>query len=179
MKNQMTILETKRLRLKHLEASDVSVLIDLWTDPVVTEYLSGPRDRDKLIPFFEEELKDPFAETFNTWPLIEKQTGKVIGYCGLLDKEVAGTQEIEVIYIIGASAWGNGYATEIGSALVRYAHEEMGIKRLIALIEPENEASERVAAKIGMSFEKEVVRLGGGVRKVYSIDVDSGKASGK
>jgi len=174
MKNQMTILETERLRLKWLEASDIPILIDLWTDPDVTEYLGGPRDRDKLVAIFKEELKGPFAERFDLWPLVDKHTGTVIGDCGLLEKEVEGTREIEVIYVLGKSAWGKGFATEIGGALVRYAYEEMGIGRLIALIEPENQDSERVAVKMGMGFEKEVVRPGGAVRKVYAINMDDG-----
>ena len=54
----------------------------------------------------------------------------------------------------------------------------MKIKRLIALIEPENEASEMVARKIGMIFEKEVVRQGGVKRKVYVIEAeDQGSAA--
>jgi RimJ/RimL family protein N-acetyltransferase len=46
----------------------------------------------------------------------------------------------------------------------------MGLCRLIALIEPENRASERVAVKIGMRLEKEVVRPGGALRKVYAVE---------
>jgi ribosomal-protein-alanine N-acetyltransferase len=58
----------------------------------------------------------------------------------------------------------------MGRALKRYAFEHMGIERLIALIKPENGASERVALKVGMRLEKEVVRPGGAVRKVYAVE---------
>jgi RimJ/RimL family protein N-acetyltransferase len=44
------------------------------------------------------------------------------------------------------------------------------LKRVVALIEPENRASERVAVKIGMSLEREVVRPGGERRKLYVIE---------
>jgi RimJ/RimL family protein N-acetyltransferase len=44
---------------------------------------------------------------------------------------------------------------------------------VIALIEPENKASERVALKIGMKFEKEVIRPGGAKRKVYVIEAEN------
>ena len=73
-------------------------------------------------------------------------------------------------YILALSAWGKGFATEIGQALTHYVFERMGIERLIALIEPENEASERAALKIGMRFDKEVVRPGGAIRKLYVIE---------
>ena len=60
---------------------------------------------------------------------------------------------------------------------MHYAFERMGIERLIALIEPENEVSERVALKIGMRFDKEVVRPGGAIRKLYVIESKDEKAA--
>ena len=170
MNKQMTILQTERLHLKRLEHTDVSDLIELWCDPDVTKYLGGPRDRTKIKTIFEEDVKDPFAEQYDLWTVEEKQSKEVVGDCGLLEKEVDGKNEVEVIYIFKSSAWGKGYATEIGQALIRYAFEKMELERVIALIEPENEASERVALKIGMSFEKEVVRPGGAKRKIYVIE---------
>jgi ribosomal-protein-alanine N-acetyltransferase len=129
--------------------------------------MGGPRDREKLQTIFEKDVKDPFVEEFDLWPVVEKQTQEVIGHCGLLDKEIEGKEEIEVNYIFKSTAWGKGYASEIGRALIEYAFEEKKLKRLIALIEPDNEPSEHVAIKIGMRFEKEVIRSGGAKRKVY------------
>ena len=164
------ILETERLRLKYLQAADVPALLDLWTDPAVTEHLGGPRERAKLAPLFEEDVQAPFAEEYNLWPVVEKSSGEVIGHCGLLEKEVEGQAEIEVNYIFASSAWGKGYATEIGKALVGYGLEEKALPRLIALIKPENASSAVVAEKIGLQFEKEVIRPGGHKRLVYAIE---------
>jgi len=170
VESSLIILETKRLILRYQQASDVVFLVDLWADPQVTRYMGGPRDRDWLQSEFEETAQDPYAERYDLWPVIEKETGQVVGNCGLLDKEVEGRTEIELIYVLASSAWGKGYATEMGQALKRYAFEELGIGRLIALIEPENTSSERVAVKIGMRVEKEVIRPGGEVRKVYAVE---------
>jgi len=169
MSSNMTILTTERLHLKRLQPIDVTQLIDLWCDPEATRFMGGPRDRVKLEASFAEDVKEPFAERFDLWPVEEKSSGNIIGHCGLLDKEVAGKKEIELIYVFCKDAWGKGYALEIGQALIRYAFEEMNIERLIALIEPENAASERVAVKIGMHFENEVIRPGGHKRKVYVL----------
>ena len=51
------------------------------------------------------------------------------------------------------------------------------MERLIALIEPGNVASERVAVGIGMRFEKEVIRPGGALRKSYAIEKDERAAA--
>jgi ribosomal-protein-alanine N-acetyltransferase len=163
------ILESERLILRYQQASDVAFLVDLWTDPEVTRYMGGPRDREGLRSELEEIAQDPRAERYDLWPVIEKETGQAVGYCGLLEKEVEGRPEIELIYVLAPPAWGKGYATEMGQALKRYAFEEMGIGRLIALIEPENAASERVALKLGMRLEQAILRPGG-ARQVYAVE---------
>ncbi|MCH7610550.1 MAG: GNAT family N-acetyltransferase [Chloroflexi bacterium] len=163
--------------LRFQQASDVEFLVDLWSNPEVTRYMGGSRDQDTLRSGFEETAKDPYAERFVLWPLIDKDSGKPVGHCGLLDKQVEGKTEIELVYVLAPTAWGRGYATEIGIALKRYAFGEMSIRRLIALTEPRNTASEKVAVKIGMRLEKEVTRPGGGIRKMYVIESKDGRAA--
>jgi ribosomal-protein-alanine N-acetyltransferase len=173
MINEKTILITDRLCLRRIQASDISTLLDLWSDPDVTKHLGGPRDREKIKPLFEEDVENPFAHEYDLWPVEEIQTNEVIGYCGLLEKEVDGENEIEINYIFNPSAWGKGYAQEIGKGIVEYAFRVKKLERLIALIKPENKASEFVAKKIGMKYEKEVVRPGGEKRKVYVIEAEN------
>jgi [ribosomal protein S5]-alanine N-acetyltransferase len=165
-----TILETERLILRRQRAEDIEALVGLWSDAEVTRYLGGPREQDWLRKEFEAVGRNPEAEPFDLWPVIEKETGVLVGHSGLLEKEVAGKSEIELSYFFAATAWGQGYATEIGRALIQYAFDELDIVRLIALIEPDNAASERVACKIGMHFDREVERPGGALRKVYLIE---------
>ena len=178
IRDSLLILETPRLILRRQQASDVTPLVDLWADPDVTRYLGGPRDRDWLRGVFEETAEAPFAEQYDLWPVVEKATGKVVGHCGLLEKEVEGKTEIELTYVFARSAWGKGYATEIGRALRDYAFEALGIGRLIALIEPENVASERVARKVGMRFDRQVERPGGALRKVYVVEAANVRVEG-
>ena len=170
LENSDMILETERLYLRRQRASDTAALIDLWVDPQVTLFLGGQRDREWLREVFEETARDPLAEKYDLWPVIEKATGQVIGHCGLLDKEVEGRTEIELNYILSPSVWGKGYATEIGQAIICYAFEKLELKRLIALIEPENEPSKRVALRLGMQRGSEIIRPGGALREVYVIE---------
>ncbi len=166
----MAILETERLILRRQRLEDIDSLVDLWSDAEVTRYLGGPREQDWLRTEFEAVGRNPEAEPFDLWSVIENGTGVLVGHSGLLEKVVAGNPEIELIYIIAASAWGKGYATEIGKAIIQYAFDKMEIERLIALIEPENSPSERVAHKVGMRFDREVERPGGAVRRMYIIE---------
>jgi [ribosomal protein S5]-alanine N-acetyltransferase len=172
---QGTILETARLVLRRQRVDDVAFLVDLWSDADVTRHLGGPRDRERLRAAFAATAKDPEAERFDLWPVVAKATGRLVGHCGLLDKLVEGRDEIELVYVIAASEWKKGYATEIGRALCDHALRDVGLPRVIALIEPGNEASERTATAIGMRFQREVVRPGGERRRLYALGGDASR----
>lgn len=163
------ILETKRLLLRHPIEADIDPLVALWCDPEVTRHLGGPRDQLALRESLEQASQSPFPEEYDLWATVERKGGKVVGHCGLLDKEVEGKTEIELVYVIAHEYWGKGYATEIAEALKNYAFDELEVDRLIALIEPENKASEKVAIKVGMTYKNMVTRQSGQLRKLYVV----------
>jgi len=70
---------------------------------------------------------------------------------------VNGQPEIEIGYRLAKSAWGQGYATEAARSVRDFAFLTLGMKRLIAMIDPSNVASIRVAEKIGMRYERDVM----------------------
>jgi RimJ/RimL family protein N-acetyltransferase len=82
-----------------------------------------------------------------------KNTGDLIGRCGPMLTEVEGVSEIELGYSLIRSCWGHGYATEAARAALDYCIHVLGHRRVIALIEPGNSASFKVAEKIGMRRE--------------------------
>jgi RimJ/RimL family protein N-acetyltransferase len=132
--------------------------------------MGGPRDFAEMRKLFEEDARSGEASEIDLWPVIEKRSGQVIGHCGLVEKKVDDRAESELVYVFHTSVWGEGYATEAASAVKEYAFERLGLKRIIALIAPENTASERVAKKVGMRFEKETRRSGGKVLQVYASE---------
>jgi [ribosomal protein S5]-alanine N-acetyltransferase len=166
----MDPIETPRLILRPLTAADAEPLARLWTDPQVTAFMGGPRDYAQMLVNVAEDAAVNPAPQFDLWPVVEKASGQVIGHCGLLDKEVDGRDEVELVYVFAVSAWGKGYATEAALALRGYAFGALGLTRLISLIEPENAASAHVAEKAGLRLEKEVLRPSGRMMQVYAID---------
>lgn len=166
------LLQTARLLLRSMQPADIPALVALWSDPEVTRYVGGPREPARLAESFEEDLRNPPA-AYDLWPVCEQATGRLVGHCGLLDKEVDGRAEIELVYVLARPAWGRGYATEIAQALKSYALEQMGLRRLIALIEPGNAGSERVAEKAGMHFEREVMRPGGKLMRLFVLNEEA------
>lgn len=170
MSNEPDIILTgPRLLLRRHRPDDVDALVALWTDPDVTLHMGGPRDAARVRKSLEDAARHPERDTYDLWPVVERTSGQVIGHCGLLDKEVDGAGEIELVYVIARAYWGRGYATEIARGTARHAFTSLGLERLIALITPENAASERVAVKVGMRYDHDTVRPGGNVRRVYAM----------
>jgi RimJ/RimL family protein N-acetyltransferase len=170
------IVETARLIVRPLDAGDVEGLAALWCDPAATAYLGGPRTFDAVRRTLREDLAQPEPPPFDLWPAIEKASGRVVGHCGLLDKEIAGRVEIELVYVIAPAAWRQGFATEAGRAIRDHAVTALGCQRLVALIHPENAASERIAAKLGFRCDGDVRRPHGAVR-LYAFTAANGPES--
>lgn len=165
-------IETERLLIRRAQPGDVEALVALWTDPQATRYMGGPREREALLRSFAEDLDQAEILRFDLWPVVERASGQVIGHCGLLEKEVDGLPEIELVYVITPAAWGKGYASEAAAALRDYAFRMLHSQRLIALIDAENAASERVALKVGFHFKKETARPGGKRMRVYACQAE-------
>ena len=151
------ILETQRLFLRHQIIEDLDDLWALYCDPEITRYIpDAPRSREEAKEELEWHMNGhPRFPELGLWATIHKETGRFIGRCGLLPWEIDGQQEVEVAYTITREYWGQGLATEAAQAILHYGFEKLERSRLICLIEPENEASKRVAEKIGMNFENE------------------------
>ena len=152
------VLETPRLLLRRQVPEDLDDLWALYCDPEITKYIpDAPRTREEA----REELEwhrngHPRNPDLGLWATIHKETGIFIGRCGLLPWTIEGQQEVEVAYTIARAYWGQGLATEAAQAILQYGFEKLKLARLVSLIEPENVASQKVAEKIGMAFEKRV-----------------------
>ena len=158
------IVETERLLVRPIAPDDVEPLAAIWCDPQATRYMGGPRQFEAVCRALREDLPPAPPPRFNLWPTIEKASGRIIADCGLLPKEVAGRAEVELVYVLAPAAWGRGFATEVGRAIRDHAATALGCERLIALIHPDNAASERVAVKLGFRCEGTVERPHGALR---------------
>lgn len=165
------IIETKRLILRHQVPADLDDLWALYCEPEITKYIpDAPRTREEAKEELEWHMNGhPRFPELGLWATIHKETGKFIGRCGLLPWTIDGQNEVEVAYTIARDFWGQGLATEAARAILQYGFEKLNLSRLICLIDQENEASKRVAEKIGMKFEKEA-RDEMGPFLVYSMD---------
>jgi [ribosomal protein S5]-alanine N-acetyltransferase len=144
-------LETERLVLRPWQPDDRPAFTALTYDPDVMHYVHGG------LPYSEEEVDEWFARQERQLvqhdicmgAMIEKASGRLVG--------LAGTQpmgkDLEIGWWLAREVWGRGYATEAGGAAMRHVLETLGRHRVVAIINPGNEASRRVVHRLGMHYE--------------------------
>lgn len=164
------VLETPRLMLRHLTVDDLDALFALYRDPEVRRYFpEGTLTYEETKEELEWIIQVYYGKYgYGLWATVLKETGELIGRCGLLPWTIEQRQEVEVAYLLDKAYWGQGLATEAARAIVRYGFEQLHFSRLICLPEPENKASCRVAEKMGMFFERELV-LDGTPARLYAV----------
>ena len=152
------ILETPRLILRHQVVEDLDDLWALYCNPNITKYIpDAPRSREEAQEELEWHMHGHSKHPeLGLWATIHKETGKFIGRCGLLPWTIDDVNEVEVAYTIARNYWGQGLGSEAAQAILKYGFEKLHLSRMVCLIDPENKASQRVAEKMGMTWEKTV-----------------------
>ena len=152
-------LETKRLVLRPMQATDLEPLLLIFTDPkVMAAFDHPPFTREQMQRWLQRNLDHQYQFGYGLFSVILKETGELIGDCGLEYMEDQGAAELG--YDFRSDVWNQGYATEAACAVRDYAFEVLKLPRLISLIRVGNLASKRVAEKVGMTLAEEFTRYG-------------------
>jgi RimJ/RimL family protein N-acetyltransferase len=151
---------TERLVFREMTDDDLDPMADLLGDPDGMSFYAHPRDRTEALEWIRWNQQLYREHGFGLWLIELRDTGEFVGDCGLTPQDVDGTTEIEVGYHVRRSLQRRGYGTEAATATRDFARGELGLGRLIAIIHPDNMASQRVAEHNGLTLEKEIDRHG-------------------
>lgn len=148
------MFETERLLIRKFTPEDLDKLTEIRSDPKVYKYLGGierqnPQALAKRLRFYIGCYE---KYGFGTCATVWKETGEMIGSCGLQPLE--DTSEIEVGYALASDYWGRGLGFECARAWLEYGFEKAGLERIVAVAYPENTGSWRIMEKCGMKYEK-------------------------
>ena len=172
-------LETKRLIINTPELDDFDDLYALQSDADVMKYIGrGVRTQSDVLNGLEKAIMHYDKHGFSLGSVFEKESGEFVGRAGLIHLAYDDAQpEVEVGYALTKSSWNKGYATELTQALIKWAFKHLTIKKIVAVIKPENDRSRRVLEKVGMRYIKRTLYWDNEVA-LYEIDksvVDTNK----
>jgi len=151
------LIDTGRLVLRRFVPDDLDAFYELGSRPEIIRYAqSAPiASRDAALEFMKAAPFHDYATLgYGRFACVWKPTGAVIGFSGI--KFVPEINDNELGYRFLPEFWGMGLATEAGRASIDFARSALGLKRLVALVHPENAASARVLGKLGFSIEKRI-----------------------
>jgi RimJ/RimL family protein N-acetyltransferase len=161
----MFTLETERLVVRPWRTDDRAAFAALTHDPAVMRYVHGgaPYAEDEIDEFFGRQARQLAELDVCMGAMIEKASGEIIGVAGV--QPLGTTGDLEIGWWLRQDRWGRGLATEAGAAAMRHVLETLQRPRVVAIIDVDNDPSKRVAARLGMHYERRCTGADLGHRK--------------
>jgi len=143
------MFETERLIIRRLAEDDLDALFAVYGDADTMRWVDDgvPLTRELCVEWVAVTYRNYASRGYGMSALVLRETGKVVGFCGLVHP---GSQETpELKYALLREHWGRGLAGEAAVAMLAYGALAFGMHRILATVAPANAASIRVLEKAG------------------------------
>lgn len=149
-------IETARLKLRLPAPDDRESIHAIWSDPEVTRFIPVIlfKTPEEISEYIDLSLQRWQERGFGIFAVTLKDSGEMVGYCGL--QYLDNTPEVEIYYGFSADVWNKGLATEAAKAVVRFGFEALKLGNIAAITLPDNVASQNVLEKIGLTKSPEM-----------------------
>ena len=152
------ILETERLILRELSPADETAIRRVLQDEAVMYAYEHAFSDEEVHAWLQNQLRRYREDGFGLWGVVLKESGALIGQCGLTRQQVEEKKVVEVGYLFEKEFWHRGYATEAAVACKEYAFGTLGFGEVYSIIRDNNLPSRRVAERNGMRVCGEIVK---------------------
>ena len=155
------ILTSERLTLSELTPADAAFILELVNEPDFIANIrdAGVRSEADAVGYIESGPRASYAQHgFGLWRIDERASGQPVGICGLLKRDWLDDPDIG--YAVLERFRGRGYAVEAARAVMDWGRREKGLRRIVAITSPGNEASGAVLNRIGLARAGEVTAPG-------------------
>ena len=163
------ILETARLILREMTMDDYDALYKVLADQDIMQHYPYAFDEERVRGWIQRNMDRYDHDGFGLWAVCLKDTGEMIGDCGLTLQNIEGKMLPEIGYHIRADQQRKGYAKEAASAVRDWAFSNTSYPALYSYCKYTNEGSYKTAESIGMKFLKEYPDEANGVTHVSVI----------
>lgn len=147
-------LESQRLRLRPMTAADIADVFQIFGDPAVAALtdFNTAETPEKVVDIIEMFAEDYAASESIRWGITLQGADRVIGTCGLFAFEPQA-RRAEIGYDLAQKYWRQGIMTEALTCVIHYAFDTVGLHRLEAIVDPNNQASRVLLKKLGFQEE--------------------------
>lgn len=149
--NEKVILETERLILREMNQGDFHSLCKILQDEETMYAYEGAFSDQEARDWLDRQLSRYREFGFGLWAVVLKETGEMIGQCGLTMQPWKNEELLEIGYLFQRQFWHNGYATEAAAACKKYAFEVLKADEVCSIIRDTNIPSQKVAERNGMT----------------------------
>ena len=163
------ILETRRLRLRELAPGDLDALYRALADSDIMQHYPYTFDEGRVRNWIARNMDRYKTDGFGLWAVILKETGELIGDCGITMQNIHGTLLPEVGYHIRSDHQRKGYASEAAAACIGWAFETCDFPAVYSYMKYTNIPSQKTAMKNGMVFIEEYPDPDNTFTRVYRI----------
>ena len=163
------ILETERLVLREMTDDDFDALYQILADPDIMQHYPYTFDEARVKGWIRRNIERYRIFGFGLWAVCRKDTGEMIGDCGLTMQMIGGQIKPEIGYHIRADQQRKGYAREAAIAVRDWTFRNTPFNRIYSYMKYTNEASAKTALSYGCKFVEEFADEENEITKVYAI----------
>ncbi len=163
------MIETERLFLREMTEEDFAALYAILSDSDIMRHYPYAFDEARVHNWISRNIERYEVFGFGLWAVCLKESGEMIGDCGLTMQNINGFIRPEIGYHFRADRQHKGYATEAAAAVRDWAFENTPFFSLFSYMHEANTPSARVAQRIGMSLVETYADKEEGNITVYSL----------
>ncbi|XMO88141.1 GNAT family N-acetyltransferase [Algibacter sp. AS12] len=154
----MIVAETNRLLILKFTLKDAAFFLELVNSPNWIKYIG---DRNiKTVKAAEERIQEGHLKSYQSTGfgfyklLLKAENNKSIGTCGLIKRDTLDDVDIGFAMLPDYEGIGIGY--EASKEVIKLAKQQFKLKRLVAIVNPNNKKSIKLVEKLVFTFEKHV-----------------------
>ena len=163
------VIETERLLLREMTEDDYDALYMILADPRIMQHYPSPFDEAGVRNWIRRNRERYRDLGFGLWAVCLKDTGEMIGDCGLTMQLINGQIKPEIGYHIRSDKQRQGFAKEAAAAVRDWTFRNTPFNTVYSYMKHTNEPSARTAMAYGCSLVEEFTDETNGITKVFAL----------
>ncbi len=163
------ILETDRLILREMTEEDYEPLYAVLADSDAMKHYPYVFDEKRVRGWISKNIERYRVFGFGLWAMVLKESGEMIGDCGITMQNINGFIRPEIGYHVRKDFQRRGFATEAAKKCRDWAFENTPFRIVYSYMKKSNAASSAVARAIGMRKTDEYTDTEGERTEVYAV----------